>query len=118
PSRRTLIIIALGLLAVLIAGLSLYAWLAHKSPATGEAQLHNVEAKIGKHYILPTDEVPALATVTDTSKLTTPFLKGTKNGDQVLIYQKNHIAIIYRPSVDRIVSVGPVTIDNPRPNSP
>lgn len=94
--------------------LGIYFWHSHRSPAaTGEAELKSVKAKVSRHFLLPNNEVPALATVTDTSKLTTPFFKGTKNGDRILIYQKSHLAIIYRPSIDRIVSVGPVTVDTP-----
>jgi DMSO/TMAO reductase YedYZ molybdopterin-dependent catalytic subunit len=54
---------------------------------------------------------PALATVTDTSKLTSPFFKKSQNGDKKLIYQTNQVAIIYRPKIDRIIVVGPVSID-------
>lgn len=88
---------------------------AHKS-AVNTANLNDVKtvkAKVEAHYLLPTDEEPALATVTDKNKLNTPFLKKAENGDKILIYQQNQVAIIYRPSIDRVVSVGPVTIDAP-----
>jgi hypothetical protein len=69
--------------------------------------------KVGRLYLLPSDETPAVATVTDKTKLTTTIFKNAQNGDQVLIYQKNHVAIIYRPKINRIVSIGPVSIDTP-----
>ena len=81
-----------------------------KSSANGISKLRIVEAEVAKHYLLPLNEVPALATVTNSSKLTTPFFKNAKNGDEILIYENNKIAIIYRPSIDRIVAVGPVSI--------
>ena len=71
-----------------------------------------IEDMVSRHMILPANEVPALVTVTDPSKLTTDFLKNTAVGDKVLIYQKNQRAIIYRPSVDRIIDIGPVVIDD------
>lgn len=74
--------------------------------------LSGVEAAIGKHYLLPTGEDPALATVEDETKVTAPFLRQTKNGDKLLIYAKAKEVIIYRPSIDRIVAVGPVFIDD------
>jgi hypothetical protein len=73
-----------------------------------------IKQKISHHMLLPKDEQPALATITDHTKLTTPFLKKTQNGDKVLIYQKAQRAIIYRPSIDRIVDVGPVSIETPK----
>jgi len=81
--------------------------------ATGINELRIVEAEVSKHYLLPTNEVPALATVTNNTQLTTPFLKNAKDGDEILIYEKNQIAIVYRPKIDRIVAVGPVNIVPP-----
>lgn len=73
--------------------------------------LQQVEREVGRHYLLPTNEQPALVTVEDESKVTSPFLKQAKNGDKILIYANAKIVIIYRPSIDRIVAVGPVFID-------
>lgn len=73
-----------------------------------------VKSRVSKHIVLPTDEEPALLTVTDNSKLTTAFLKQTQNGDKVLVYPQNKKAIIYRPAIDRIVDIGPVEIDQPQ----
>jgi hypothetical protein len=78
-----------------------------------DAAIETVLTRLGRHYLLPTNEEPAVATVTDKTKLTTPFLKSAENGDKVIIYEKNKIAFIYRPSRDRIVAVGPVMIDKP-----
>lgn len=68
--------------------------------------------RISRHMVLPKDEEPALLTITDRSKLRTKFLQQAQNGDKVLVYQNNQRAIIYRPSIDRIVDVGIVQIDN------
>jgi hypothetical protein len=70
-----------------------------------------IKAEVGRHYLLPGDEQPALATITDKQKLSSKLFKLAVNGDKVLIYQKNHIAIVYRQSLDKIISVGPVLID-------
>jgi hypothetical protein len=82
--------------------------------ATGVAAAKAVMQRVSRHYLLPSGETPALATITDTAKLTSPLFKTAHNGDKVLIYQTNHTAIIYRPSIDRIVAVGPVQIDTPQ----
>ena len=72
-----------------------------------------VKRLVARHYVLPADEEPALATVTDTTKLQTPFLKQSQNGDKLLVYQKAARAIIYRPSIDRIIDIGPVSLEAP-----
>lgn len=97
---------------VCIIAFALYLFLQNiKSNRT--SQLNDVEyivKKVNQHYILPTDEQPAMATISDKSKVTTDFLKQAENGDKVLIYQKAKKVIIYRPSIDRIVDTGPVSI--------
>lgn len=77
----------------------------------GANDVNGIKQQISKHYLLPSDEEPALATVTDKAKISSDFLKKADNGDKVLIYQTNRIAIIYRPSIDRVIAVGPVSID-------
>lgn len=69
-----------------------------------------IKNKISKHLVLPQDEEPALATITDKNKIGTPFLKQAENGDKMLIYQNAKKVILYRPSIDRIIDVGPVSI--------
>ena len=101
-------------LVIVVGGVAVLAfYLQTPKTLTGEAAVKQAVTRVSKHYLLPSNETPALATVTDTSKLTTPFLKQAKNGDQLLVYQGNKLAIIYRPSIDRVVAVGPVAIDAP-----
>lgn len=111
---RTLLVVV-GVILIVATCFSAYLWLNRSTPSlTGEAELKSTVAKVSRHYLLPSDETPALATVTDPSKLTTPFLKKAKVGDKILIYQSNKIAIIYRPGIDKVVIVGPVSIDSPK----
>jgi hypothetical protein len=88
---------------------------ANKTTVSGD-DVTAVKASISQHYLLPADEEPAMATVTDKSKLNTPLLKKAENGDKLLVYKNNRLAILYRPSLGRIISVGPVTLDEPPKN--
>ncbi len=85
----------------------------HYKKAANLNDVHVVIGHVSRHYLLPTNETPALATITDKNKLTSSFFKQANNGDKVLIYQTNKVAIIYRPNIDRIIAVGPVLIDTP-----
>lgn len=116
-SRRKFRIIFIGIGIVVITALTLLiSFYQNKSdPNNSIAALKN---SIGKHYVLPTDEEPAVATVTDTSKLSSAFQNRSANGDRILIYQKTQQAIVYRPSIDRIVAVVPVQIDTPQNGAP
>lgn len=66
---------------------------------------------VAKHVVIP-DEKPILATVTDKTALKTPFLQEADNGDRILLYEKAKKVIIYRPSIDRIVNIGPIELSN------
>lgn len=60
---------------------------------------------VSKHMELP-DEAPTLATVTDKEKLSEQnFFKQAENGDKVLIYLQAGKAILYRPSIGKIIDV-------------
>lgn len=110
---RKTFFVGVVIVLVVAGGYKLFHMTHNSTSLTGLPEVRAAEAKVAKHYLLPTNETPAMATVTDSKKLTTPFLKQAKDGDEILIYQKNQIAIIYRPSIDRVVAVGPVTIDTP-----
>jgi hypothetical protein len=80
-----------------------------QNAATKEAE--SLVEKVGKLMSLPTDEKPTVATVSDSTKLgSQPFFKSAKNGDRVLIYASEKKAILYRPSENRIIDVGSVSI--------
>lgn len=78
---------------------------------TGREQLQATLKKVDRLIVLPKDEEPTLATITDKGKISDPFLAKGENGDQVLIYYKAKKAIIYRPRLNKIVDIGPVAVD-------
>jgi len=65
--------------------------------------------KVGKLIILP-EEAPTFATILDAKKLIAeePFYTGSENGDQLLVFPKAQKAIIYSPTKNILVNVGPV----------
>ena len=70
-------------------------------------------SKIGRFMVLPTGEVPTVATVVDAEglKKDQPFFNLAQVGDKVLIYQKAGKAILYSPTSKKILEVGPLEID-------
>lgn len=68
-------------------------------------EIDEVMKAVANLMMLP-DEIPTIATVTDETKLTDQnFFKNAKNGDKILIYKLAAKAIIYRPSINKIVEV-------------
>lgn len=71
-------------------------------------ELEQIMGQVGKHIVLPENETPTVATVTDAQSLQAeqPFFEKTQNGDKVLVY--SNFVYLYRPAEDRIINVGPI----------
>lgn len=79
-----------------------------------QAQLEDTVEAVGKLYSLPKDEKPDIATVKDKEALKKqyPFFDQAENDDVVLIYKEAKLAILYRPSTNQLIKVGPVNIES------
>ena len=76
-----------------------------------QKEIDSITQKVKKLIELPSKEKPTLATVTDNKKLAEqPFFKNAENGDKILIFAESKKAIIYRPSENKIINVGPIAI--------
>jgi hypothetical protein len=103
--------LVVGLLLVIV-------MMVHGKSANAGGEVRAMQAKVAKLVLLPTNETPALATVTDPSKLTSNgLLSQAKQGDKILIYAQWKQAVIYRPSVDKVVVIGPVDVAPPNGNT-
>lgn len=80
-----------------------------------QREIDELLAQLKRHMLLPEDEQPTIATVTDIDELKgqQPFFEKASNGDKVVIYVNNHKAIIYSPEKDMIINVGTLVVDNP-----
>lgn len=80
-------------------------------------QVESLTEKVGRLIVLPEGEDPTVATVSDKSKLQDQrFFARAENGDKVLIYAKAGQAILYRPSINKIIEVGPINLDQNNPS--
>lgn len=83
-------------------------------PNTANRQVVNAVVKKVSHLmLLPTDEQPTLATISDASKTKgQPFFTNAKNGDKLLVYTQARKAVLYRPSQDLIIEVAPLNVSS------
>lgn len=120
-SSKFLPIIVGGILAaIVLAGGGYYFYTQSQAPklpanqAQVQQEVKRLVTEVGKLIDLPTGEDPTVATVTDISKLQNqPFFQRAKNGDKVLIYTQARKAILYDPSVKKIIDVAPINIGSP-----
>jgi len=76
-----------------------------------QEQTQQLLSKVKNHIVLPSDEIPTIATVSDVDKLKNqPFFAQAKNGDKVLIFNAAKKAILYDPVADKIIDIAPVNV--------
>lgn len=116
-----LIYIVLVVVVAVAAGVSWYFYSEYqkaqallKNPSSALAQNDKeVIDKVSKLIELP-HEQPTLAEVSDKGKLSSqPFFSKAENGDKVLIFTNAKKAVLFRPSTNKIIEVGPVSIPSP-----
>lgn len=72
---------------------------------TDDTQNDDIQTKVGRLIELP-NETATLATVTDKEKMKNqPFFEHAENGDKALLYMQSKKAILYRPSINKIIEV-------------
>lgn len=78
---------------------------------TTSSQDTSVINKVRTIAVLPSGETPTVATVVNADKLKNQaFFNNAKNGDKVLVFNREKEAILYRPSTNQIVTIAPVTV--------
>lgn len=110
-------ILYLILLVLILCGTSGYFYYKYdkliKNPITAQITAQEEAEKlakdVGKLMLLPKDESPTVATITDIEKLKDqPFFKNAANDNKVLIYPNAKLGIIYDPKANIIINTGPI----------
>lgn len=110
------IVIGLIALLIIIAGAAAYFYmqadaLKQDPDALARKEAEELVAVVGKLIILPADEIPTVATVSDPTKLADQaFFAKAKVGDKVLLYPRAKKAYLYDPVANRILEVAPINL--------
>ena len=110
-NKNKLIVAAIIILALIPSVYFYSQYQVAKNPQNeAKAEVKDLIAKVGKIIELPNEE-PTVATVSDKNKLKDqPFFRNAENGDKVLLYAQAKKAILYRPSLNKIIEVAPINI--------
>lgn len=100
------LLLLFGLPALVYGSLLIYRHIRTPAGATDNAALVQ---EVGKSIQLPEGETPTIATITDLAPLANQeFFKDAAVGDKVLIYSKAGQAVLYRPTTNKVIAVGPL----------
>jgi len=121
--KKHLVVILTGVIVLLLVVIGVLFWKYQQSgtddTAKNKETSQRIIAKISDLYFVPTNEEPTVALVQEKSKLgSQEFFKKAQNGDYLIIYQKEKIALIYREKDDKLVTVGPVNLGNQSQEQP
>jgi hypothetical protein len=79
--------------------------------AAARKEAEELVSVVGKIIILPADELPTVATVSDPTKLADQaFFAKAKVGDKVLLYATARKAYLYDPKANKILEVAPINL--------
>lgn len=103
----------LVLLVIMLAATSVYFYKkSNGTDAAAQAEVKSLVQRIGKIAVLPTDETPTVATVSDPEALKgQAFFADAKKGDKVLIYSNAKKAILFDPLEGKIVNIAPLNTE-------
>ena len=116
--------VVVPIIAVVAIASSIYFYLQirelQKDPAIVAQQAVAVlVSKIGKLVVLPAEETPTVATVSDPEALKDQaFFANAVEGDKVLIYAQAKKAILYSVGMNKILDVAPLNIGNGKAVTP
>jgi hypothetical protein len=69
-----------------------------------EKEIDNLISKVSQIYLFPANETPTIATVSDPEVLKgKSFFTLSQKGDKVLLFAKAGKAVLYRPSINKII---------------
>jgi len=111
--------IALGLVILVLVGTSYYFFNQYKKTQlllnnptmAAKEEVKKITDQLSKLMVLPTKEEPIVVTVLDKNKLKDQdFFKNSQNGDKVIVFSVSKQAILYRPSINKIIQVAPLNL--------
>lgn len=104
-------LVVLCVLVLFFFGTTIYLFIQNRALTSDPQQatqdeITKIVKEVSQLIVLPTDETPTLATVSDPSLLSNqPSFKDAKKGDKVLIYQFAQMAVLYDPVAKKVLNI-------------
>lgn len=116
--KKIKIFLLLGMVILIVAVLTELKfgwWEKYGLGKKNENEVEEIMTKISEILIVP-EEIPSVATVTDKELLADQaFFNKAEDGDKLLIFANANLAILYRPSIEKIVEISQISaVNNPQ----
>jgi len=122
PSKKTILLICGAVVLLLVGALVTVIWKYNqKDSASAQAAeasktSQRIIEKVGKIYQLPEGDDPTVALIQDKTKLgNQEFFSKVENGDYILVYSKDKMALVYREKENKLINVGPIALEGDKP---
>lgn len=107
-----IVVSCIALFAILLGGYFYYQLKNVRSNIIEDGKKNEIKSlieKVSRLYLVPENEEPTIATVSDPEVLKNQsFFTLSEKGDKVLIFKNAGRAVLYRPSIDKIIEVAPI----------
>jgi hypothetical protein len=78
-----------------------------------QKKLKTLTQEVSQSVSLPSNETPVTATVSNVSKLPDEaFFKNARDGDKILMYKKDKLAVLYRPTTGKVITEATLDFEN------
>ena len=122
--KQRLVRVVLPVVAVIAVILAFYFYsqvraLKQDPQIAAQKEVAQLVEKVGKLVVLPANETPTVATVSDPEALKDQaFFASAEKGDKVLIYAEAKKAILYSVTLNKIIDVAPLNIGTQKAVTP
>lgn len=83
-----------------------------------EGESKTLLSRVAELYLFPGGEEPTIATVSNPKLLKDQaFFENAQKGDNVLLFLKAGKAVLYRPSINKIIEIAPTKSNIPEENN-
>lgn len=118
-TRKEIALMAIAIVVLAAISITLFVRMQQPkaAPLDGQSEIEALVAKVGQLIVLPAEEVPTVATITDPKLLKDQaFFANAQTGNKVLIYAQARKAILYDPLQHKIVEVAPINLGAAAPS--
>jgi len=111
---RLILVLIASLIIVTLTAIVIIQQLKLRDTGPDEQEIaRQIQERVSQLMILPGDEEALVSEISNANEVNDqPFFADVEDGDQVLVFLQSARIVIYRPSTNMIVNVGPIVDDS------